>query len=69
LEKGDVLKTAPKGFSQDHKHIDLLRLKSFAVVHAVSQREIMAASFTDKVINIYREMLPFKNYLEKAVSV
>ncbi|MEM8966198.1 MAG: DUF2461 domain-containing protein, partial [Bacteroidota bacterium] len=29
----DALKTAPKGFSQDHKHIGLIRMKHFAVMH------------------------------------
>jgi uncharacterized protein (TIGR02453 family) len=69
LEDGDTLKTAPKGFSQDHQHIDLLRLKSFAVMHTITQEEIMADDFTDKIVSIYQEMRPFKEYLEKAVSV
>ena len=69
LDEDDKLKTAPKGYPADHQHADLLRLKSFAVVHPVTQQEIMADNFTDKVVNIYQEMLPFKEYLEKAVSV
>ena len=65
----DALKTAPKGFSQDHKHIDLLRMKRFAVMHTITQKEITTDDFTDKVVNVYLEMLPFNQYLEKAVSV
>ena len=36
----NALKTAPKGFAQDHKHIDLLRMKRFSVMHTITQKEI-----------------------------
>ena len=65
----DPLKTAPKGYSQDHKHIDLLRRKSFAVSHQFTQKEVMANDFDKKVIAIYKEMLPFRRYLNQAVTV
>ncbi len=69
LDDEDTLKAAPKGFSTNHPHADLLRLKSFTVVHPITQQEIMADGFTDKVVSIYQEILPFKQYLEQAVSV
>jgi len=65
----NALKTAPNGFAQDHKHIDLLRMKRFAVMHTITQRDITADDFTDNVIKIYQEIQPFNQYLEKAVSV
>ncbi|AZQ42962.1 DUF2461 domain-containing protein [Nonlabens ponticola] len=65
----DKLKTSPKGYSQDHKHIELLRRKSFAVKHDVTQKEIMQSNFQDKCVEIYKEMLPFREYLNKAVTV
>ncbi len=65
----DPLKTSPKGYSQDHKHIDLLRRKSFAVSCPLTQKEVIAADFEEKVIAIYKEMLPFRRYLNKAVTV
>jgi uncharacterized protein (TIGR02453 family) len=63
------LKTAPKGFSTDHEHIDLLRRRSFAVVHYVSREEVLATDFESKVLNIYKEMLPFRRYLNEAITV
>ncbi|MGB5941707.1 MAG: DUF2461 domain-containing protein [Leeuwenhoekiella sp.] len=69
IDDGDSLKTAPKGFSQDHKHIDLLRRKSFAARHELTQKEVMSDDFDEKVIAIYGEILPFRQYLNKAVSV
>jgi uncharacterized protein (TIGR02453 family) len=65
----EPLKTAPKGFSIDHEHIDLLRRRSFAVVHYVSREEIAHPDFEKKVIKIYKEMLPFRRYLNEAVTV
>ena len=65
----DPLKTAPKGYSQDHKHIDLLRRKSFAVSCPLTQKEVIASGFEENVIEIYKEMLPFRRYLNQAVTV
>ena len=69
IDDGDSLKTSPKGFSQNHKHIDLLRRKTFAVQANLTQKEVMSSDFDKHVIKIYKEMLPFRNYLNKAVSV
>ncbi len=65
----DKLKTAPKGYSQDHEHIELLRNKSFAVMHHFTQKEILQDDFQYKLIEVYKEMLPFRNYLNHAVTV
>ncbi|AWX43166.1 hypothetical protein HME9304_00153 [Flagellimonas maritima] len=69
LMQDDMLKMAPKGFSQTHKHIELLRHKSFAVSCAVTQKEVQNNNFQDGVVEIYKEMLPFRRYLNKAVTV
>jgi len=63
------LKTAPKGFSQEHSHIDLLRRKSFAVVHYLDRKSVYKLDFEEKVVEIYQELLPFRRYLNQAVSV
>jgi uncharacterized protein (TIGR02453 family) len=63
------LKKAPKGFSNEHPYIDLLRNKTFAVMHPLNQKDILASNFKEKVISVYQEMLPFRRYLNKAVTV
>ncbi len=65
----EKLKSAPKGFSNDHTHIDLLRNKTFAVMHSFSNTEVLQEDFEQKVIRVYQEMLPFRRYLNKAVTV
>lgn len=69
METQDKLTTSPKGYSQDHKYIDLLRHKTFAVEHPITQKEVMQDDFKEKVIKVYKEMLPFRRYLNQAVTV
>lgn len=69
LFKDQHLINAPKGFSNDHKHIDLLRNKTFAVVHELSQEEVLQADLKDKIKAVYFEMLPFRRYLNKAALI
>ncbi|MFP2995289.1 DUF2461 domain-containing protein [Spongiivirga sp. MCCC 1A20706] len=69
LFQDETLKTVPKGFSKDHPHIDLLRNKSFAVEHKITQEQVMQNNFMDYVIEVYKEVLPFRQYLNEAVTV
>lgn len=65
----DRLKKAPKGFAMDHPHIDLLQMKSFAAGCYLTREEVLASNFDKKVIEIYKALLPFRRYLNEAVSV
>ncbi|GAB5401576.1 MAG: hypothetical protein Aureis2KO_31610 [Aureisphaera sp.] len=65
----DTLVKAPKGFQEDHPHIDLLKMKSFAAGCYVTHEEVMAPDFDKKVIEVYKELLPFRRYLNEAVTV
>jgi uncharacterized protein (TIGR02453 family) len=59
----------PKGFSEDHPHIDLLKQKTFAVMVKFNNKALFQPNFNEKVFEIYREMLPFRAYLNQAISV
>ncbi len=63
------LKSSPKGYSPDHEFIDLLRHKTFAVSHEFKKEDVLQTDFTEKVIQVYKEMLPFRRYLRQAVTV
>jgi uncharacterized protein (TIGR02453 family) len=69
LLPGESLKNAPKGYSQEHKHIDLLKRKSFAVGKTFTKQEVLAADFNQRVVALYLELLPFRRYLNNAVTV
>lgn len=63
------LKTTPKGYAKNHPHIELLRHCTYAVTHNLSRKDVLDSNFTKKIINVYQEMLPFRRYLNKAVTV
>lgn len=69
LYEDEKLKSAPKGFSNDHPHIDLLRHKTFAVAMEFSTDVVLNGDFEAFLIEVYKEMLPFRRYLNQAVTV
>lgn len=69
LYEDEKLTNAPKGFSNDHPHIDLLRNKTFAVAHEFPREETFQSNFKEKIVEVYLEMLPFRRYLNKTVTV
>ena len=69
LIEGETLKNAPKGYPQDHQHIKLLRRKSFAVGKTFTKQEVLSPDFNQRVVFLYMELLPFRRYLNNAVTV
>lgn len=63
-----AVKTAPKGFRKDDPNIDLIRLKSFFVVHNVSDKQAMASNFTDYVLHRYELLRPFFDYMSEVLT-
>ena len=63
------LTNSPKGFSNDHKYIELLRNKTFGVETTFSTKLTFKDNFDEKLISGYTEMLPFRRYLNKAITV
>jgi len=69
LHEDVKLTNSPKGFSNYHLHIDLLRNKTFAVSTEFSTAAVFQDDFEAKVISAYLEMLPFRRYLNHALTV
>jgi uncharacterized protein (TIGR02453 family) len=69
LYTDEKLKSNPKGYPRDHPHIELLRHKTFAVEHRFTENEVTHPRFMDTVQEVYMEMLPFRRWLNKAISV
>tara|TARA_R110002049_G_scaffold64747_10_gene170510 strand:- start:182 stop:844 length:663 start_codon:yes stop_codon:yes gene_type:complete len=68
IKTGDELSQTPKGFDPKHQHIDLLKYKTFAVETSLNEKLIFSNDFDDYVIAVYLEMLPFRRYLNRAVT-
>lgn len=69
LSEIELLQNAPKGFSKDHQHIDLLKHKSFVVENDFSEKLLFSKEFDQWVVDHYTSMLAFRNYLNQAVTV
>ena len=69
LYKDEKLKAAPRGFTMEHPYIELLQNKTFAVVCSFNRERVLDPKFEEYVIEVYFEMLPFRRYLNHAISV
>ena len=69
LVPGECLKNAPKGYHKNHQYIKLLKRKSFAAGKTFTKQEVLAPDFNQRVIALYMELLPFRRYLNNAVTV
>ena len=62
---GEKLKRPPKGFPADFNDIELLKLKSYALVHHVSDEEVQQEDFITKIKEVFRKMAPFNHFLNR----
>jgi uncharacterized protein (TIGR02453 family) len=62
------VKTAPKGFSKEDPNIDLIRLKSYFVVHKFSDAEVLSEDFKDNLLFHYRLLRPFFDYMSEVLT-
>ncbi len=68
LSEEDKLKTMPKGFDKDNKHIELLKLKSFIAYHEMSDKKAAAKDFDKQISNGFKAMFPFILFLREAAD-
>ena len=68
LSQEEKLKTAPKGYPKDHPDLELLKLKSFIVVHDYKSSEITSPDFLASCIHGCRLMMPLNSFLNKGMS-
>lgn len=65
---GERLKTAPKGYPKDHENIDLLQLKNYVYMKQMSDKEVLSKNFVDEIVNVYKTLHPFNQFLTKALD-
>lgn len=65
----DELKVAPKGVGKDHKDIDLLKCRSFAVLHRFTDSEVLDPEFKQKLASVARVMQPFVHCLNDMMTI
>jgi len=68
LSEEDKLKNAPKGYEKDHPEAELLKLKSYIVVHELKDTQLLDKNFVKNAAKIFKAMYPFEVFLRKAMD-
>lgn len=63
-----AVKTAPKGFSKEDENIDLIKLKSFFVMHSYTDKEVFAPNFSEKVITHFELLRPYFDFMSEVLT-
>jgi uncharacterized protein (TIGR02453 family) len=63
--EGEKLKSAPRGYATDHTHIDLLRHKSYLMMHEIKDKDVLKPDFQNFVINAFKAMKPLNDFLNE----
>ncbi|MCB0396177.1 MAG: DUF2461 domain-containing protein [Flavobacteriales bacterium] len=66
--KGDQLKRVPKGYQQDHPMASYLKYKSFLMVRAFGEKEMLEKDFVKNALQYYKGMKPLNDFINEAVS-
>ncbi|KAG7449860.1 uncharacterized protein BT62DRAFT_928613 [Guyanagaster necrorhizus] len=65
----DELKVAPKGVDKDHPDIDLLKCRSFAVVHYFTDEKVLDPNFAQTLADVAVVVRPLVHCLNDLMSV
>jgi len=66
--RGDALKNMPRGFDKENVAGDLLRLKQYVCYRSVTDKEITDPKFIKTVVETYKGMHPFFNYMSSVLT-
>jgi len=66
--EGEKLKRPPKDFPADFPDIELLKCKSYVVLHDVKDKDILSKNFENYIIDVFKTMYPLNQFLNKALS-
>lgn len=68
ISSENKLKRAPKGYDEDNKAIEFLKLKSFMVSTKLSDEKICAKSIQTSIIQLSKTVKPFVDFLNNALD-
>jgi len=66
LSEEDKVKTAPKGYDKSHPEIETLKLKSFIVVHDLSDKDVVSKDFIRHAASAFKALYPLNLFLRRA---
>ena len=63
--EGEKLKKAPKGFTPDHKYLDLLKFKSYLAVHETTDKQVLDSKYLSHSLAVFKAMKPLNDFLNE----
>lgn len=66
---GDKLKTAPKGFPKEDPNINLIKLKSYTVVHKFDEKTLSTENALKELMKVFSAMKEFNLFLKSAIEI
>ncbi|HET6228407.1 MAG TPA: DUF2461 domain-containing protein [Bacteroidia bacterium] len=68
LSEEDKLKTVPKGYDKAHPQIELLKHKSFIVVHDLADKIVLGKDFQKHCLAVCKAIHPMNVFLRRAID-
>jgi uncharacterized protein (TIGR02453 family) len=65
---GNEVKSAPKGFSKDHKAIDLIKKKQYIFVKKYTDSEVLSTHFIEDVTTSFKAIRPYFDYMSDVLT-
>ena len=65
---GDSLKRPPKGYTEDHLAIEVLKLKQFLVHHEIDKTVYLSESFQDYLLESFMILKPFLDFMNRPLD-
>jgi uncharacterized protein (TIGR02453 family) len=65
---GEKSKLVPKGFPKDFSDVDLLKFKSYEVIHRMDNDILLSKNFDDHLIKAVKVALPYNQFLNMAIQ-
>jgi len=66
LSEEDKLKSVPKGYDKTHPEIELLKHKSFIIVHNLKDKDVLSKTFLKQCNEVMKAMHPLNSFLRRA---
>lgn len=66
--RGEKLKRPPKGYPDDFEDMELLKFKSYNLIHYVSDDTVAQKGFIVKAVEIFEKMKDFNHFINQAIA-
>ncbi|MDF1551350.1 MAG: DUF2461 domain-containing protein [Bacteroidales bacterium] len=65
---GESLKTAPKGFPKDFEGLELIKFKSFEVIHSLENKALQLPDNEEYILKVMGIAQPYNNFFNKVIA-